>query len=95
MSDWHVGQQVVCVHEFETHPHTILPVKGLVYTIRGIVTFRKRVGLLLEELVNPPRKWSDGFLEASFEAEGFRPVKKTDISVFTEMLAPVKQKEPA
>lgn len=99
MADWHIGQQVVCVKDFVGfNPYKdTLPEKGSVYTIRGFHTSPLGVGIYLEEIINPRHNWTDGFVEAAFSVEGFRPVRKTDISVFTEMLnvTPVRETQDA
>lgn len=93
---FHVGQKVVCVHAFVDEvrfPTLCIPVRGGIYTIRAIIQghdgIRLRDGLLLEEITNGlgPRG-----IEYNFNPERFRPVveRKTDISVFTEMLADQK-----
>lgn len=78
MSNWHVGQRVVCVDAdglVPSYGDEILPAKGSVYTIRsitdapgGIICFR------LAEIVNPVRQYSEGYIEARFRARRFRPV---------------------
>jgi hypothetical protein len=81
-TQFHIGQQIVCIDDCWRHPfrHLVphLPVAGRIYTIRefdadspGYCIF-----LWLEEIVNPPGH------EVSFASHCFRPVKKTDISVF-------------
>jgi len=67
------GQKVVCVNDtFEAFVKAVykqLPVKGKTYTIRQVFLGRERivkggdsatVGLLLEELVNPPDPFHTG-----------------------------------
>jgi len=91
-----VGQKVVFVGAFSQNwkaraaeEGVILPVKGVVYTIRGFdpVTVNG-VFIWLNEIRNdiciPAGR------EYSFAAEEFRPVvdRKTDISVFKAMLTP-------
>jgi hypothetical protein len=81
-----------------------LPQKGVVYTIRAIVPCRALFGrdedgLHLVEIVNPtwrftlPRKseWIRG--ELAFRISRFRPVRTTNIDVFTKMLEPVPVRE--
>lgn len=91
-----VGQKVVCIrkdaweggYQDETDP-----IYGHVYTIREIVDYpHGPVGLLLVEIVNPPRHYAEGFHECDFQSPNFRPVveRNTDISIFTAMLKPSK-----
>lgn len=100
MMAFDIGQQVVCVDDiFEGKgwirvPHK--PQRNQVYTVRGCCEFEYEVGgvksaVLLEELLNPkisvplPSK-SLFFGEPPFPACRFRPVRKTDISIFTQLL---------
>lgn len=88
-----IGQKVVCVSLEMSGGGPLLPgfnypSKGGVYTIRGIFPAGVENLLLLEEVVNRPCGTTIGFLEPGFNATHFRPVveKKTDISVFEEIL---------
>lgn len=92
-----IGQKVVCIaDQWSRRAERRLqeyPVKGRVYTVRGLehINYGSGLGLLLEEIVNPPRSWpdeADG--EPGFMSTRFRPVvtRKTSISIFTEMLMP-------
>lgn len=89
-----VGQQVVCVRDDwyvlpeDCQFKLYLPVKGSVYTVRGFVTVTG-LHLLFFELRNPQTIYADGTTECSFDAGMFKPVKKTDIGIFTAMLQPV------
>lgn len=106
----YVGQKVVCVdaslnsnlsHGWGTEEY---PAKGVIYTIRDLephpcsgVTPCCRV----EEIRNAILPYYDKEIgavlwELSLRQNRFRPVKATDISVFTQMLAPKSRtKEPA
>lgn len=110
MHDWHVGQEIVCVKPFENTCRcsdckaVILPQMGCKYTIRAILEGTNadlresgsKLGFLLEEIVN-----SDN--HPAFQGEigwcstAFRPLtkRKTDISVFTDILNKVKIGEDA
>ena len=96
---FHVGQLVVCVNDTYPTNHLlgeIYPVRGVVYTIRELPYRNNLHGLLLVEIVNEPRLYSDAFAEKAFDIRRFRPVVETRLDVFREMLAPVhgaKQKE--
>lgn len=94
MSDWHVGQQIVCVEQFHGELGETLPIVGCVYTIRDIAVFDDKIGFHLEEIVNPPMAYRRGIRECHFWCKGFRPVRRTDISVFTRLLEPTPQREP-
>jgi hypothetical protein len=65
-----------------------LPVNGQIYTIRGFDP-RGGDGLYLEEVVMP-----NGPLgyEWTFHRGNFRPVRKTDISVFREAVESVRNR---
>jgi hypothetical protein len=83
------GQKVVCIND--TFPPVILalykqlPVKGDVYTIREVFLGREKivrggdsatVGLLLEELKNPPDPFHQGKQELGFSSERFAPLEE-------------------
>lgn len=97
--DFVVGQKVVLVHDFDPGVRAsapgdgiTLPQMGVVYTIREIGLYCDEPIVWLNEIVNEPHFYIDIFdvAEQGFGATRFRPVveKKTDISVFTAMLAP-------
>lgn len=98
------GMEVVCVRANWNGPHhlqasTIFPEKGSVYTIReifeGPFQYAGAFYVRLVEIRNKAEPSELGPFEPAFNADGFRPVVKTDISAFTAMLAPTpKQKEP-
>lgn len=97
--DWEprVGMRVVCIYDgVWRHRDTgeSFPTFGGIYTIRCVCERSGDVMLLLQEIVNPPRHYKDGFLEASFRASVFRPLeeRKTDISIFREILRTADQR---
>lgn len=91
---FHVGQRVICVRAvypaLAEHYSYIKnwPVKDTIYTIRAIEADGDLVGVRLHEIVNPPTLTTQGVCEPGFTGEWFRPLteRKTDISVFTEIL---------
>lgn len=83
------GQKVVCIND--TFTSTIralyreLPVKDNIYTIREVYLGREKivrggdsatVGLLLEELTNPPDPFHQGEQELGFSSERFAPLNE-------------------
>lgn len=83
------GQKVVCINAtFPPIIHALykqLPVKGDVYTIREVFLGREKivrggdsatVGLLLEELKNPPDPFHQGKQELGFSSERFAPLEE-------------------
>lgn len=88
------GTQVVCIIEHweaGDPPIIVCPKINQVYTVRDIrVTEEDEVkcGILLEEIKNPVMQWQIRACEPHFDIRGFRPVKKTDISMFKSMLEP-------
>lgn len=83
------GQKVVCINDaFPEFVHSIykqLPVKGDTYTIREVFLGREKivrggdtatVGLLLEELHNPPDPFHKGEQELGFSSERFAPLEE-------------------
>lgn len=99
---FHLGQKVVCVEQFDTpyFRNETVPVKGEVYTIRGIVPvsefpiYVNNPGVYLEEIVNPLNlylTWTgERLAEQCWDIMFFRPLveRKTDISIFTALLNP-------
>jgi hypothetical protein len=90
-----VGQKVVCVDASLTLTAMTLRwafrmgwplVKGEVYTIQRLAVLLNTQAVELVEVKNTKH------LERCFRLDRFRPVveRKTDISVFTEMLKPVR-----
>ena len=83
------GQKVVCVNdtfnEFVKAVYKQLPDKGKTYTVREVFLGREKiikggdsatVGLLLEELVNPPDPFHVGKQELGFSSERFAPLEE-------------------
>ncbi len=83
------GQRVVCINDsfadFIKAIYAQLPVKGKTYTIREVFLGREKVvrggdtatvGLLLEELVNPPDPFHAGQQELGFSSERFAPLEE-------------------
>lgn len=95
---YRVGQEIVCVedrwghHNPEVINHITLPTKGAVYHIREFVPSKccplcaEKAWIRLVEIVNTD-PWFRGN-EPIFDLAGFRPVHKTDISIFTAMCNP-------
>lgn len=96
-----VGQEVVCVDDSDgkstgRYPVTTHIAKGGKYTIRwiGIIKYSGKVGVRLAGIERI--EIMDGGYDHPFLASRFRPIVKTDISIFTSMLAPrPSQKEMA
>ena len=83
------GQKVVCINdsfkEFIRAIYLQLPVKGRTYTIREVFLGREKivkggesatVGILLQELVNPPDPFHAGQQELGFTSERFAPLEE-------------------
>jgi len=83
------GQRVVCINdtfnEFVRAVYRQLPEKGKTYTVREVFLGRERivkggdsatVGLLLEELRNPPDPFHVGKEELGFSSERFAPLEE-------------------
>ena len=83
------GQKVVCIND--TFPPYVfalykqLPKKGDTYTVREVFLGREKmvkssesatVGLLLEEIKNPPDPFHQGQQELGFSSERFAPLEE-------------------
>lgn len=97
-----VGQKVVCVNDVfkrPKRPNVIRPIKGTIYHIRNFDYNRPfcedPIGVRLIEIINPILSYNCGMDETSFPCWRFKPVRETDISIFTAMLNPVTNKENA
>lgn len=85
-----VGQEVVCFKEEDPNVYycCALPKLNCLYTIRAI----DGNGVWLQEIRNATclcensTDGSESIDEPNFDINNFRPVQKTDISVFTNML---------
>jgi hypothetical protein len=84
-----VGQEVVCVDDsafgFLGSSYLDYPVKGTVYVVQEI--FNGGQSLTLRGMEK--NRWG---VRAVFFCSRFRPIVKTDISIFTAMLAPAPKK---
>lgn len=82
------GQKVVCINDafadFVRAIYAQLPAKGKAYTVREVFLGREKivkggdtatVGLLLEELHNPPDPFHAGQQELGFSSERFAPLE--------------------
>lgn len=96
-----IGDKVVCVSmpSNRSQDHEIFPEVGKVYTIRELVLMCDEdvPYVRLNEIVNKPVDYSDGFNECAFGCMRFRPVEphKTDISWAHEILRNINEQVPA
>lgn len=91
-----IGQQVVCIGDWSQESALQTPIRGQIYTIRGFCQqAMDEYGvayLWFEELINPISSYRG--CEPAFLSYLFRPLRKTNIEIFTKLLAPTpKQKE--
>jgi hypothetical protein len=99
MSNFHVGQKVVCIQGAEGQKTrakgTFRPITGAIYTVRGVYNGPIRVDLHLEEYVHD--EFHDNGVEYGWDASRFRPVdkRKTSIEIFKAMLTPSKERVSA
>jgi hypothetical protein len=102
---FHVGQRVWCKDgKFLDPQWRLVPLKpkeNEIYTIRALElqpfgpSREQLPALLLEELVNPPRKWRSYLHEKGFALWRFEPVREQNIEIFRQMCREVESKEPA
>lgn len=80
-----VGSLVECIAVFGSGSYTrlgnVLPVKGKVYTVRGIKEYPTGSGIVLEEIVNPKIKYKDRVGEVHFPVERFRELTECPASI--------------
>lgn len=86
MSNFHVGQSVVCVDDSSFYSSLDGLTKGKVYTVRevGLTSWMDGAPCIrVCEIVRPYHPQSP---DTPFWARRFRPVRKTSIEVFEAML---------
>lgn len=68
-----VGQKITCIDDtnYDRKNNETVPVKGRNYTVRSLYQTCVR----LNEIVNPPHQYADGFMECSFKGSRFIPTK--------------------
>ncbi|GAA4392021.1 hypothetical protein [Hymenobacter koreensis] len=93
---FHIGQEIVCTNDnfaimhvlnhpsHPSHPQFTTPRKGPVYHVRGFVTTPAAVGVLLDEIVNPPM--AKGVPEANFNQNRFAAVPPIESISLSEVL---------
>lgn len=71
-----VGDKVVCVKKVNAYNGEICPVVGEHYTVRDMYYNKiySRWAIRVVEIINTPRHYNDGYNEADFPANKFRPV---------------------
>ena|ERR1041384_7187080 len=79
MSNFKVGQKVVCVSslerdEFDFEYGVFHPVKNEMYTIRRICEDASGIAFGLEEIINPILQYEDGIDEQLYYSHHFRPL---------------------
>ena len=102
---FHIGQLVVCINDtWKSHLKNTegisMPTKGMIYTIRGLPDCPgdregHGYGVHLEEIINPVKLYTWGKMEAVYDPSRFRPVRKTSIDCFTEILNKTPKLEDA
>ena len=86
-----IGQMVVCVDGgWRGYPNPkrwpIMPRTGQIYTIRSVHERGNGPGVFLEEIITPKAQCTTGWDEPGFQANRFRPIRKTDISSIVEAM---------
>lgn len=74
-----VGQKVVCISNIPIFRIDEMfgirvPVKGEIYTVRQVI---ENQAITVNEIINPPIPYSNGFLEADFYIHHFREIDET------------------
>jgi hypothetical protein len=99
MTDWHIGQKVVCVDADDINPYWIVEGSldlGAVYTIRSVrpAIGEPGIAIYLKE-VTARVCWDGSGIETAFFSWRFRPVvePKADISVFQSILDRLPKRE--
>lgn len=76
--------------------HGQLPVPNVVYTVReaGIPSAAEARGLRLVEIINPPQRFVEGFMEPCFAEKAFRKVVSPGIEALNEIARKTSAGEP-
>jgi hypothetical protein len=88
---FHVGQAVVCVDMKPQHRRLMAdeaaPKENRVYHVRGNVLMESKYWCIrLEEIVNTPKVWADGYNESAFNEARFAPVETLSNEALAELL---------
>jgi len=93
-----VGAKVVCIKKgrwTSSQDGEDTPKYGEIYTIRNMVHYDTETYLRFNELVNPKMQYDDGYVEAAWYIEEFRPLVslEDDISMFTALtnMSPIER----
>ena len=71
------GQEVVRIRKTPTcFNREIAPQKGRTYTIRSLSFLRGEWWVYLNEIVNTPRHYFEGYMEVMWRASSFRPIQR-------------------
>lgn len=93
----HVNQKVVCISEWDNGSYygCNVPKLNEIYTVRDLEDDGIRLFEIKNSITFVHNTFSGkvSFEEPSFWQCNFRPLVKTDISVFEAMLIPTEQKE--
>lgn len=95
MIDWPIGSQIVCVDDSPSiyngvSVREIGLVKGNIYTVAEIIAYPDGVHVVVSEIPT----WLH-YKNIHFSCGRFRPVRKTDISVFEKLLVKMPDKVDA
>lgn len=76
-----VGSLVECIESFNNDNRGIYkdieknPIVGNIYTVRNIVELNEKIGIQLEEIMNPILKYNDCIGETFFNIKKFREIQ--------------------
>lgn len=93
---WHIGQRVVCVDDKGFNEKGLIyPIKGKVYTIREVKYYPDGdfYSFRLEEIVNQPKEYKQGYGEKAFREFRFKPLDEKRLDIFRAMLVTKKETE--
>jgi len=78
-----IGSLVELINDkWKNQPYDeVFPVKNKVYTVRAIEQESDGIGLLLEEIVNPPSQYIDAYGEPTFRIERFRELQPPIVNI--------------
>lgn len=89
MGEIGVGTKVCCIWELDAQCGETVPTVGRIYTVRDIEPSHDpafaELFIRLNEIINSPRLYENGFHECNFSIEAFRPIDDSAIDIFREI----------
>ena len=84
---FHAGQAVQVIDgKFPSYCNEVFPKQGRIYTIRFMLHLGGVWWIMLDEIINYPRQYSDAYRECSFNEARFAPVELASDEDIAELI---------